>query len=207
MQDSLRKIKVTPIEAYKTYISIKNHFTKPNYDYLKYNVKVRAGEKSFYSRKDRFWFEKLSRQKKDNEILDFFISNFVSSNDPQTLWIGEIIRDGNSVYSDWMKKIQSLSYIFKEESQLLFDGNNVDEIFNCSKGHPLVLKSFLGGKISLETLVIYDKIFLFRNVFDKKLLDPVWETVSLKIKKYSPFLNIDVLRYRKILKELVLEDQ
>jgi hypothetical protein len=198
---------VTPIEAYKTYISIKNHFTKPNYDYLKYNVKVRAGEKSFYSRKDRFWFEKLSRQKKDNEILDFFISNFVSSNDPQTLWIGEIIRDGNSVYSDWMKKIQSLSYIFKEESQLLFDGNNVDEIFNCSKGHPLVLKSFLGGKISLETLVIYDKIFLFRNVFDKKLLDPVWETVSLKIKKYSPFLNIDVLRYRKILKELVLEDQ
>jgi hypothetical protein len=207
MQDSLRKIKVTPIEAYKTYISIKNHFTKPNYDYLKYNGKVRAGEKSFYSRKDRFWFEKLSRQKKDNEILDFFISNFVSSNDPQTLWIGEIIRDGNSVYSDWMKKIQSLSYIFKEESQLLFDGNNVDEIFNCSKGHPLVLKSFLGGKISLETLVIYDKIFLFRNVFDKKLLDPVWETVSLKIKKYSPFLNIDVLRYRKILKELVLEDQ
>jgi hypothetical protein len=198
---------VTPIEAYKTYISIKNHFTKPNYDYLKYNGKVRAGEKSFYSRKDRFWFEKLSRQKKDNEILDFFISNFVSSNDPQTLWIGEIIRDGNSVYSDWMKKIQSLSYIFKEESQLLFDGNNVDEIFNCSKGHPLVLKSFLGGKISLETLVIYDKIFLFRNVFDKKLLDPVWETVSLKIKKYSPFLNIDVLRYRKILKELVLEDQ
>ncbi len=198
---------MTPIEAYKTYISIKNHFTKPNYDYLKYNGKVRAGEKSFYSRKDRFWFEKLSRQKKDNEILDFFISNFVSSNDPQTLWIGEIIRDGNSVYSDWMKKIQSLSYIFKEESQLLFDGNNVDEIFNCSKGHPLVLKSFLGGKISLETLVIYDKIFLFRNVFDKKLLDPVWETVSLKIKKYSPFLNIDVLRYRKILKELVLEDQ
>lgn len=207
MQDSLRKIKVTPIEAYKTYISIKNHFTKPNYDYLKYNGKVRAGEKSFYSRKDRFWFEKLSRQKKDNEILDFFISNFVSSNDPQTLWIGEIIRDGNSVYSEWMKKIQSLSYIFKEESQLLFDGNNIDEIFNCSKGHPLVLKGFLGGKISLETLVIYDKIFLFRNIFDKKLLDPVWETVSLKIKKYSPFLNIDVLRYRKILKELVLEDQ
>ena len=38
--------------------------------------------------------------------------------------------------------------------------------------------------------------------FDKKLNDPVWETVSLKIKKYSPFLNIDVPHYKKILLEV-----
>jgi hypothetical protein len=63
---------------------------------------------------------------------------------------------------------------------------------------------FLSGKISLETMVIYDRIFLYGNNFDKKLKDPVWETVSMKIKKYSPFLNIDVLKFRKILKEVVL---
>jgi len=66
---------------------------------------------------------------------------------------------------------------------------------------------FLSGKISPETMVIYDKIFLFGNNFDKKLQDPVWETVSKKIKKYSSFLNIDVLKYRKILKEVILGDQ
>jgi hypothetical protein len=32
----------------------------------------------------------------------------------------------------------------------------------------------------------------------------VWKTVSLRIKKYSPFLNIDVFRYRKILKQVIL---
>jgi hypothetical protein len=64
---------------------------------------------------------------------------------------------------------------------------------------------FLGGKISLETLVIYDKIFLFGNTFDKKLDDPVWETVSLKLKKYMPFLNIDVFNYRKILRSIINE--
>jgi hypothetical protein len=53
-------------------------------------------------------------------------------------------------------------------------------------------------------MVIYDKIFLFGNDFDKKLQDPVWETVSKKLKKYSPFLNIDVPYYKNILKQIVL---
>jgi len=52
--------------------------------------------------------------------------------------------------------------------------------------------------------VIYDKIFLFGKKFDKKLLDPVWETVSLKIKKYSPFIQVDIFNYKKILKEIIL---
>jgi len=76
---------------------------------------------------------------------------------------------------------------------------------NCSKGHPPVLKRFLSGKISIETLIIYDKIFLFGKKFDKKLSDPVWETVSLKMKKYNPFLNIDVFQFKKILREIINE--
>jgi hypothetical protein len=195
-----------PFDAYKCYLSLKNHFTKDSYDYFKYCGKSRASLQSFYKRKDRMWFEKVSRQKTDQEVVDFFVSNFVSCNDPETLWIGEMIRDGDDRYKNWQKKIQSLSYIFKEESESLFGENKFEEVFDCSKGHPPVLKKFLSGKISLETLVIYDRIFLFGNTFDKKLKDPVWETVSRRIKKYNPFLNIDVFRFRKILKEIVLGD-
>lgn len=194
---------MAPFEAYKTYLALKNHFTKDSYDYHKYQGKSRASLQSFYKRKDRYWFEKLSRQKEEKDVVDFFVANFTSCSDPQTLWIGEIIKEGESRYKSWQRKIQSLSYLFKEESQQLFD-NKFEEIFDCSKGHPLILKSFLIGKISLETLVIYDKIFFFGKNFDKKLLDPVWETTSLKMKKYSPFLHIDVFRYRKILKQVVL---
>jgi hypothetical protein len=32
----------------------------------------------------------------------------------------------------------------------------------------------------------------------------VWESVSLRIKKYRPFINNDDQKYTKILKELVL---
>jgi hypothetical protein len=63
----------------------------------------------------------------------------------------------------------------------------------------------LGGDVSIECLSICEKIFSFRKDFDKKLDDPVWETVSLKLKKYIPFLNIDVFRYKKILRQIVDE--
>ena len=195
-----------PFDSYKTYLSLKNHFTKDSYDYFKYCGKSRASLQSFYKRKDRMWFEKVARQKSDQEVVDFFVANFVSCNDPETLWIGEMIKEGEERYQNWQKKIQSLSYLFKEESQSLFEENKLEEVFSCSKGHPPLLKRFLTGKVSLETLVIYDKIFSYSNNFDKKLKDPVWETVSRRIKKYNPFLNIDIFRFRKILKEIVLED-
>jgi len=193
---------MVPFDTYKTYLALKNHFTKDSYDYYKYQGKSRASLQSFYKRRDRYWFEKLSRQKEDKEVVDFFVANFTSCSDPQTLWIGEMIKEGETRYKSWQKRIQSLSYLFREESQQLFD-NKFEEVFDCSKGHPLLLKSFLIGNISLETLVIYDRIFLFGKNFDKKLKDPVWETVSLKIKKYSPFLHIDVFHYKKILKQVV----
>lgn len=196
-----------PYDAYKCYLSLKNHFTKDSYDYFKYCKKTRASVQSFYKRKDRMWFEKVSRQKTDKEVEDFFVANFASCNDPETLWIGEMIKEGEERYKNWQKKVQSLSYIFKEESQSLFEEHKFEEVFKCTKGHPPVLKSFLSGKISLETLVIYDQIFAFGKNFDKKLQDPVWETVSRRIKKYSPFLHIDVFHFRKILKEVVLGEK
>ena len=120
------------------------------------------------------------------------------------MWIGEMIKEGEGRYTDWKRKIQSLSYIFKEEVNSLFEENTVNEVFDCSKGHPPLLKSYLGGNTSLETLVICDIIFEYRKDFDKKLNDPVWETVSRKIKKYTPFINIDVPKFKKILKETVI---
>ena len=193
-----------PVDAYKCYLAMKNHFTKDNYDYHKYAGKVRATREAFYKRKDRFWFEKFSRQKNDKEVVDFFVSNFVSTTDPSTMWIGEMIKEGEGRYTDWKKKVQSLSYVFKEEVDNLFRDKKVDDVFNCSKGHPPILKSYLGGDTSLETMVICDRIFEYGKDFDKRLKDPVWETVSRKIKKYDPFLNISVPRYKKILKEIIL---
>jgi hypothetical protein len=194
---------MTPFDAYKTYLALKQHFSKQNYDYFKYAGKSRASIESFNKRKDRYWFEKISRQKNDDEIKSFYVSNFISSTDPSTIWIGEMIRSGETNYQDWLKRQQSLKYIFTQESQDLLSEGNLNEVLDCSRQHPIILKRFLSGSINIETITIWDKIFSFSKNFDQKLLDPVWEVVSLKIKKYSPFLNIQVDDYKKFLRSIV----
>ena len=192
-----------PFDAYKCYLSLKNHFTKDKYDYHKYCGKSRATVQTFYKRKDRFWFEKLVRNKSDKEVEEFFISNFVLCNDPSKLWIGEMIKEGESRYLTWKKRNQSLSYMFKEEMSDILANSDIESIFARIRGHPPILKKYLSGDISLETLVICDKILGYRKDFDSKLIDPVWESVSLLIKKYSTFIHINVFHYKKILKELI----
>ena len=196
---------MSPFETYQHYLSLKNHFTNPKYDFFKYGAKTRASITSFNKRKDKYWFEKTSRKYSDKEVVNFLVSNFAYSDNPQNLWIGEIINSGERTYSDWTRRKQSLTYLFKEQSNELLLNNELENLFDCSKGHPIILKKFLGGEISLETFSIFEKIFSFRSEFDKKLKDPVWETVSLKIKKYLPFINIDVFKFKKILREIVNE--
>ena len=198
-------MKVTPFETYQTYLSMKSHFTNKRYDFFKYGGKSRATMTSFNKRKDKYWFEKTSRKYSDQEITDFLLSNFVNTDTPQNLWIGEIINSGERKYADWMRRQQSLPYLFKEQSKKLLLEKKLEEVFNCSKGHPPILKKYLGGDISLETLVIFEKIFSFGKKFNRKLKDPVWETVNMKMKKYITFLNINVFQYKKILREIINE--
>ena len=195
-----------PFDCFKTFLAMKSHFTKETFDYQKFGNKLsKITLKSFYKRKDRFYFESMVRKYPDKDIENFFVSNFVAGSDPQLVYMATIVKTGEQTYREWQKRIQSLSYVFKNEAEHLLDGKKVDDVFDCSKGHPPILKSHLAGKTSLESMIICDRILGYRNNFNKKMDDVVWKSVSMKMKKYSPFLNIDVFHYKKILKDLVLD--
>ena len=194
-----------PLEVYQSYLAFKNHFTKQKYDYFKYGGRSRASEGAFNKRKDRYFFERMSRKKSDDEIKKFFLANFSQASDSNDVWIGPIIDGGEKVYKEWIEQKENLFETFKSNSEDMMDSYDYDEFFDCKKGHPPILKEYLGGKLSIEELVIYDKIFSYVKDYDKKLLDPVWETVSLKVKKYNPFLNIDVSEYKNYLVRRVKE--
>ena len=195
---------MTPFEVYKTYLSITRHFTTNTYDYHKYCGKSRCSLKSFYSNKSRFFFEKLSRKYSDDEIINLFVANYSFLEISGTIWVGDIVRNGEENYKNWMRKMQSLSYIFKDEVSIL-NSKNFDEMFKIEGNkHPKILKEFLQKKISLETLIILNHILDYKKNFDKKLVDPVWEFVSMRMKKYAPFLHIDSNKFKLILKECVL---
>jgi len=194
---------MTPYEVYTTYLALKKHFTDIKYDFFKYNGKTRASVSAFNKRKDKYFFERMSRKMSDDEIKMYFISNFVATDNPASMWVGEIMQSGERNYHDLAKKYQSLTYTFKEECGELLEGNSLPAIFDCSKGHPLLLKMYLGGEVSAETLAILDTIFNYTCVWDKKMSDPVWETVSIKVKKYKPFINIDVPKCKKIIRDII----
>ena len=199
--------KVQPFDVYKSYLGLKNHFTKQKYDFHRYGGKSRASLQSFYNRKDRFFFEKLSRQKDDKEVVEFFVANFTSCDDPQSLWIGEIVRNGEANYTEWKKRLQSLTYTFKTEVENVFTGKKFDDVFHIEgTKHPILVKEHLTKNISLETLIILNRILGFQKQYDKKLTDPVWQFLSMRINKYNSFIHIDVFKFKSILKEVIIND-
>ena len=101
---------MTPFDTYKQYLAFKNHFTKPNYDYHQYCGKSRASKEAFNKRKDRYFFERMSRKKTDDEIKLYFLANFVECDDPTKLWIGEIIESGEENYANWLKRSNEIRH-------------------------------------------------------------------------------------------------
>ena len=80
-------------------------------------------------------------------------------------------------------------------------------MFDCKPGHhPQVLKEHLKQNLSLETLIILDKILGYSKKYDKILDDLMWKTVSSKIKKYNPFMaNINITKFKTLLKEIIVK--
>ena len=195
---------VTPYEVYQKYLSLKQHFNNKNYDYFKFQGKVRANESSFEKRKDKHHFIRLSKIYKDEELTKFFVSNFVKSKD---LWVGNATSpEGRSNYIAWKTKIQSLPYVFENEVEAMFDKNETfNDIFNVEDGqHPPIVRHVFGNEVSLETFIVLDSILNFTSKFNEKIEETViWPELYSMINNYAPFVVVNKQKYVDILKKQV----
>ena len=192
---------MTEFEAYQNYLALKLHFLDSNYDYIKYNGKVSASVDSFKSRKDKYQFLKLSKKLSDEQITEYYIANFIRNKK----WIGEFDQQN---WNEHKRITQSLEYIFiNDVEKLLTLEPEFDIIFNCDKGnHPKLLKAYLGKKICLETLVIFEKLLHYRKQFDREITETfIWPNTSRLIEKYEPFVEADVSKCKLMLIEKVKE--
>ena len=192
--------------VYKMYLALKLHFTTDAYDVIKQRGKVRASRQAFAKRTDLFSIKKISKNYTDEEVANFLVANFVSGD----RWGGMFDIDAGQRYTLWKKKIESLSYNFTQDLDNLIQecedsGIDSSTIFTVSKGqHPYIIKAFLRKTISIETLVILDKLTGFIETFDKEISDTiVWPDISRLIKKYKPFLVIDVEKYDAIFRRRI----
>ena len=107
------------------------------------------------------------------------------------------------MYKTWKINQESFSYKFKEDVYSLLDEYDYpyqdyfDRVFSIKQGsHPKLLKFYLAGEISLETLVVFESCLGFVKDFDRVLTDPIWKEVKMKIIKYQPFIALDCNVYR-----------
>ena len=196
--------KVEPFEVYQKYLSLKQHFSKKDYNYFKFNGKVRASSSSFEKRKDKHHFIRLSKIYKDDEITRFFVSNFVKS---KNSWVGDLTSpEGRQNYITWKAKIQGLPYVFESEIDSLF--NEYDEfnsLFDVVGGqNPPVLRHVFGEEVSLETFLILDSILHFTSKFNEKIEESVmWPELYSMCNNYAPFVVVNKQKYVDILKKQV----
>ena len=195
---------VTPFEVYQRYLSLKQHFNRKEYDYFKFNGKVRANESSFEKRKDKHHFIRLSKIYKEDELTRFLVSNFVKTKD---MWVGNVTSpEGRSNYIAWKARIQSLPYVFENEIDSLFEENEkFNIIFDVEDGqHPPVLRRVFGEDVSLETFIILDSILHFIPAFNEKIQESViWPELYSMCTKYAPFVVVNKQKYVDILKKQV----
>jgi T4 gene Gp59 loader of gp41 DNA helicase len=183
--------KLTPAEAYEKYVALKLHFTTDSYDVNKYDWKTRNPH--YETRKDKIHFEKLARHP---DPIGLMVSNFV--HDPR-LWIGQIFDPKHqSVYTEWKRRRESLTYLFQQEIKQLDD-----QSFKAADGqHPPLLRLFLSKKLSPETMVILDDYVHYQAAWNKTMVDDViWQDVSRRITKYRPFVHYDAMKIRPIMRE------
>lgn len=187
---------MSPFEAYKLYLAVKQHFTTTSYDFFKYNGKVSATQASFETRRDKYMFYKLS--KRDDPLL-YLVS--ILSQEPN-VWVGEIFEPKyEQMYKDFLKTKESLTYIFNNDIDQLLE--NFDENFNVPSGdYPYLLKLYTRKKIRKETFIIIQDCVRFFSKWNKEIADPIlWPQIALNCKKFWPFMQYDKAKYCAILRE------
>jgi len=191
---------MTPIDVYLMYCALKAHFGNKNYDYFKYEGKTRVSRDSFYKRKDRIFFTKLSKKyTKHEDIRDYLVSNFIIERE------GYVAKFTDMNYEDWSIRQYDFCSTFIREMRPLV--KNFEPLFEVKDNtHPKLLQEYLGKRVSLETLIVLDKLLDFIKKWDKKMEeDFIWINVRKLIKNYQGFLTIDVKQCRIHLLKLIEE--
>lgn len=182
-------------DAYKIYTSLRLHFTTDNYD-IRSGITPRrpkAGVKASFKKK----LEVLMKQYNyhQDEFINYLVANFLNGNE----W-GIFENTGPEIYTEWKRVQESLTYTYTQDiKNLTYQVTKLEDAWDCSQGHPVILKEYCGKRCRLETLVILNKLYRFTAGVDEQLvLDPVWNSISRTIHKYSPFIKVEKDKFSMI---------
>jgi hypothetical protein len=189
-------------------MAVKLHFTTNKFNVFNNRGHVKGARETFYSRNDRFIFERLSRKfVNEKDIIQYFVANFAYGNDAVVYSDNE----SDSNLTLWMKRKQSISQVFENDLHTIvlhIEKENLSKanIFNFNGSNlPEILKLFLGGYVAIETMVILDSFTNYLATWCNNL-NLLWEEDCRRIEKCKGFVKFDLDRltnvYNKFNQEL-----
>jgi hypothetical protein len=186
------------IDTYLMYCALKAHFGKTDYDFVTYHGKTRIKRDSFYKRKDRGFFVKISRKYKTEEnVKNYFVSNFIKDGK------GYVSNFSDENYEEWKDKRANFYNQFVLEIGPFVKNFNPLFVIKDDE-HPILLKEYLGKRVSLETLIILDELVEFSKTWNKKLSeDYIWQDIKKLMNNYKRFLTLDKNKYKIQLLNLI----
>ena len=196
-------------KAYRYYLALKLHFTSEKFNVFENRGNVKGSREAFEARNDRYIFEKLARKiGNDRDIIQFFVANFAYGNE-SAIYAGQEADDN---LAEWNKRKQSITKIFIDDLASLLTYVEINKLptssifdFNFNE-YPAALKLFLGGKISIETLVIINELdHVVEHWLDNPTVQHIWSNELLRIKKLIGFVKYDKEKLRKIFTHFVEE--
>ena len=188
--------------AYLLFLAIRTHFTNDKYDFFQMNGKLRANKESYLKRNDKAFFEKLAKLYNAEELKNFYIANMLDDRHYVTDMLEE---DAHGSFYELQKRQQSLSYIFRNDMEKVFE-HGCKSAFAVHDGdYPAIVSMVMRRDIAIESAIILNDFVPFFKKFDKYLgeNDPIWSKVTLKLRKYKPFVKYDKDKFKSILKEKI----
>lgn len=176
---------MTPYEVYVDYLALKRHFTTDDYDYHRYNGRVRTSVAAFERRRDKWHFVRLARHRDPH---GFLLANSVRRGRPP--WVGDLSADesAEAEFVGWRKRVESLTYVLRTE----LAGLDADCMTPIDGRMPPIVVDYIGGRVSLETLTILAALTNATPTWRRRVKDVVvWPDVVRRVEKYRPFLEFD----------------
>ena len=196
---------MTGYEAYELFQALKRHFTQEKFDFFKYRGHINTSKEAFENRKDKWHFYKLSRKfGTKQELTDFLIANFL---DNENIWVNNLlVEEADIRYIEYKKVMQSLAYTFENDCISLFeDCKDPNSLLVTNGDYPILLTKALRKEIHIQTLVLLNNILGFVPMWSKTITDTIrWPNYHMKMLKIASFLPRDSVRYKLILKKVLL---
>lgn len=175
---------MTPYDACKLYLAVKQHFTS-NYDYFKYRGVVSLKPESFELRKDKWLFSKLA---KHSDAVGWLFASFSRSKQPSKLWVGNLDESDfvkmNSIHSNFSYRIM------EELKQVIGYSGTIHDIITINPETETceISNALRNGTISIDSVCCLNMALNVSPYWEKHANPYLMKSQLSMIEKYTPFL-------------------